>query len=104
MRQEAANRRPFPVSASKSSNTAISVAGMAKITDIVPVAHGASGALVDAQGGLALPLLDYEQVIEGDGYDQVAAPFQETFTPKMANGSWANGATGSQPVTKEVRS
>jgi sugar (pentulose or hexulose) kinase len=62
------------------------LAGMAKITDIVPVAHGAAGALVAADGSLALPLLDYEQVIEGDGYDQVAAPFQETFTPKMANG------------------
>src|ERR1700742_4285489 len=62
------------------------LARMAKITDIVPVAHGAACALVDAEGGLALPLLDYEQTIEGDGYDKVAAPFQETFTPKMANG------------------
>src|SRR5882724_6673253 len=60
--------------------------GMARITDIVPVAHGAAGALVDADGNLALPLLDYEQPIEGDGYDRVAAPFQETFTPRMANG------------------
>jgi sugar (pentulose or hexulose) kinase len=62
------------------------LAGMAQITDIVPVAHGAAGALVDGDGNLALPLLDYEQPIEGDGYDKVAAPFQETFTPKMANG------------------
>lgn len=62
------------------------LAGMAKITDIVPVAHGAACALVDADGGLALPLLDYEQPIENDGYEQVKAPFQETFTPKMANG------------------
>lgn len=62
------------------------LAGMAPITDIVPVAHGAACALVAADGSLALPLLDYEQPIENDGYDQVKAPFQETFTPKMANG------------------
>jgi sugar (pentulose or hexulose) kinase len=62
------------------------LAGMAPITDIVPVAHGAACALVAADGALALPLLDYEQPIENDGYDAVKAPFQETFTPKMANG------------------
>ena len=62
------------------------LAGMFKITDIVPVAHGAAGVLVDAEGGLALPMLDYEHPIQDDGYDQVAAPFSETFTPKMANG------------------
>ncbi|HVT53309.1 MAG TPA: hypothetical protein VHE77_17125 [Dongiaceae bacterium] len=62
------------------------LAGMARITDIVPVAHGAACALVDAEGDLALPLLDYEQPIENDDYEQVKAPFQETFTPTMANG------------------
>jgi len=62
------------------------LAGMARITDIVPVAHGAACALVASDGTLALPLLDYEQPIENDGYEEVKAPFQETFTPKMANG------------------
>jgi sugar (pentulose or hexulose) kinase len=62
------------------------LAAMAKVTDIVPVAHGAAGVLVDANGDLALPMLDYEHPIQDDGYDAVAAPFSETFTPKMANG------------------
>ena len=62
------------------------LAVMTEITDIVPVAHGAAGVLVDAEGGLALPMLDYEHPIHDDGYDAVAAPFSETFTPKMANG------------------
>src|SRR3954471_7581764 len=62
------------------------LASMAKITDIVPVAHGAAGVLVDAEGGLALPMLDYEQPIDEDEYGRVASPFAETFTPKMANG------------------
>ena len=62
------------------------LAAMAKITDIVPVAHGAAGVLVDGAGDLALPMLDYEHPIHDDGYDAVAAPFSETFTPKMANG------------------
>lgn len=62
------------------------LAGMAKISDIVVVAHGAAGALVDAQGNLALPLLDYEQPFEDPEFDKVAAPFSETYTPKMENG------------------
>src|SRR5262245_41724881 len=48
------------------------LAGMAKITDIVPVAHGAAGVLVDADGGLALPMLDYEHPIQDEDYDRVA--------------------------------
>ncbi len=45
------------------------LAAMAKITDIVPVAHGAAGVLVDATASLALPMLDYEHPIQDDGYD-----------------------------------
>jgi len=62
------------------------LAAMAKITDIVPVAHGAACVVVDAEGGLALPMLDYEHPINEDEYDRLAAPFSETYTPKMANG------------------
>ncbi|MBI2255611.1 MAG: hypothetical protein HYU58_13395 [Proteobacteria bacterium] len=58
----------------------------ARIGDIVVVAHGAAGALVDAAGALALPVLDYEMPIEGSGYDDVASPFTETFSPPMAGG------------------
>ena len=59
---------------------------MAPISDIVVVAHGAAGALVDAAGELALPMLDYEQPLDDPEFDRVAAPFAETYTPKMANG------------------
>src|SRR5581483_3267505 len=62
------------------------LAALAKISDIVVVAHGAAGALVDAAGSLALPILDYEQPIDDPAYDAAAAPFAETFTPPMANG------------------
>ena len=58
----------------------------AKIADIVVVAHGAAGALIDAEGGLALPILDYEHPLEDPEYDAVAAPFTETYAPPMANG------------------
>ncbi|WP_320502248.1 FGGY-family carbohydrate kinase [Dongia rigui] len=59
---------------------------VAAISDIVVVAHGAAGALVDAAGDLALPVLDYEMPIEGTAYDELAAPFSETFSPPMAGG------------------
>ena len=58
----------------------------ARITDIVPVAHGGACALVDAAGALALPILDYEFSIEDDDYDRVASPFSETFTPPLMGG------------------
>ncbi len=51
--------------------------------------HGASAALVDAQGDLALPILDYEH--DGpDGmaadYDAVRPPFAETGSPRLPGG------------------
>ena len=58
----------------------------ARITDIVPVAHGGACALVDAAGALALSILDYEFSIEDDDYDRVASPFSETFTPPLMGG------------------
>nr|WP_298685000.1 FGGY family carbohydrate kinase [uncultured Dongia sp.] len=62
------------------------LAAEAEITDIVVVAHGATAALVDAEGKLALPILDYEVPIEDSDYDRLASPFAETFSPAMAGG------------------
>jgi L-fuculokinase len=62
------------------------LAGEARISDIVVVAHGGECALVDAAGALALPILDYEFSIEDDDYDRVASPFSETFTPPLMGG------------------
>jgi sugar (pentulose or hexulose) kinase len=59
---------------------------LAVVSDIVVVAHGAAGALVDASGDLALPVLDYEMPIDGTAYDELASPFTETFSPPMAGG------------------
>lgn len=51
--------------------------------------HGATAALVDAQGELVLPVLDYE--FGGpdevrDGYEKVRPPFSETGSPKLPAG------------------
>ncbi|MGH6894419.1 MAG: FGGY-family carbohydrate kinase, partial [Dongiaceae bacterium] len=56
----------------------------ANITDIVPVAHGASVAIVDA-AGLVLPMLDYEQDISDfdDDYEKLARDFAETASPRL---------------------
>jgi sugar (pentulose or hexulose) kinase len=61
----------------------------AKIDAISVTAHGATGALVDAAGSLALPILDYEH----DGPDALAAdydaarpPFAESGTPPLPRG------------------
>jgi sugar (pentulose or hexulose) kinase len=63
-----------------------SLARSTHVTDIVVVAHGAACVLLDAEGGLALPILDYEAPIADPDYDRIASPFSETFTPPMANG------------------
>lgn len=62
------------------------LAAEAEITDIVVVAHGATAALVDGDGELALPILDYEASIHDPAYDRLASPFAETFSPQMAGG------------------
>ncbi len=54
---------------------------------IVPVTHGACAALVDADGELTLPVLDYEY----SGPEEAAAtydapPFDETGSPRMPGG------------------
>ncbi|MEX3007654.1 FGGY-family carbohydrate kinase [Hoeflea sp. TYP-13] len=51
--------------------------------------HGASGALLDAGGELALPVLDYEYdgpEIVAPLYDAIRPPFAETGSPRLAGG------------------
>jgi sugar (pentulose or hexulose) kinase len=59
----------------------------ANITDIVPVAHGASVAIID-DTGLVLPMLDYEQDISDfDGeYEQLARDYAATGSPRLPTG------------------
>ncbi|MBB3569245.1 FGGY-family carbohydrate kinase [Rhizobium sp. BK491] len=51
--------------------------------------HGASAVLLDADGGLALPVLDYEyaypQAIQ-EAYGQLRPAFAETFSPRLSGG------------------
>ncbi|HET9069082.1 MAG TPA: FGGY-family carbohydrate kinase [Amaricoccus sp.] len=56
---------------------------------IAVTAHGATAALVDAGGGLALPILDYEFAGPdelGRDYDAARAPFAETGSPRLPAG------------------
>jgi L-fuculokinase len=57
------------------------------ITDIVPVAHGASVAVID-EAGLVLPMLDYEQEISDFDaeYDRLARDFAATGSPRLPCG------------------
>ncbi|AZO71803.1 MULTISPECIES: FGGY-family carbohydrate kinase [unclassified Mesorhizobium] len=51
--------------------------------------HGATAVLVDAEGGLALPVLDYEFSGPDDfaeDYDLIRPPFVETGTPRLPAG------------------
>lgn len=59
----------------------------AAITDVVPVAHGASVAVVDGSG-LVLPMLDYELDISGFDaeYERLARDFAETGSPRLPCG------------------
>ena len=56
---------------------------------IAVTAHGATAALVDAAGGLALPVLDYEypgpDELAAD-YDAARPPFAETGSPRLPAG------------------
>ena len=60
-----------------------------RIDAISVTTHGATAALVDANGDLALPVLDYE-FAGPDGlraaYEQVRPPFAETGTPRLPIG------------------
>jgi len=57
------------------------------ITDIVPVAHGASVAVID-DAGLVLPMLDYELDISDfdTEYDRMARDFAATGSPRLPCG------------------
>ncbi|NTI44822.1 carbohydrate kinase [Agrobacterium rhizogenes] len=51
--------------------------------------HGASAVLLAADGGLALPVLDYEHVYPDavqQAYERLRPPFSETFSPKLSGG------------------
>lgn len=51
--------------------------------------HGASAALLDENGNLALPVLDYEHLYPQDiqsAYDALRPAFEETYSPKLAGG------------------
>ncbi|MCV3205756.1 FGGY-family carbohydrate kinase [Mesorhizobium sp. YC-39] len=60
-----------------------------RINAISITTHGATGVLVDAEGGLALPVLDYEfagpDTLAQD-YDAMRPPFAETGTPRLPAG------------------
>jgi sugar (pentulose or hexulose) kinase len=59
----------------------------AKITDIVPVAHGASVAIID-EAGLVMPMLDYQQEISDFDaeYEKLARDFAATASPRLPCG------------------
>jgi sugar (pentulose or hexulose) kinase len=51
--------------------------------------HGASAALLDEHGNLALPVLDYEHLYPDEinrAYEQLRPDFHETFSPRLSGG------------------
>jgi sugar (pentulose or hexulose) kinase len=65
------------------------LAGLAADWPIGAVAittHGATAALVDAGGGLALPILDYEHPLPTEAYDSVRPDFALTGSPRLGAG------------------
>ncbi len=59
-----------------------------QIREVIPITHGAAGALVDDRG-LLLPVMDYEfarvEEIEGE-YRPLRPPFEESFSPRLPAG------------------
>lgn len=56
---------------------------------VVVTTHGATAVLLDGQGNLALPVLDYEHAgpdALAAEYDAVRPPFEETGSPRLPNG------------------
>jgi sugar (pentulose or hexulose) kinase len=60
-------------------------ARQAAVSAIVPVTHGATAALVDAEG-LVLPVLDYEAALEGVDYGALRPQYAETYSPSLPAG------------------
>lgn len=63
-------------------------ASLFAIDTIVPVAHGAAGALVD-HTGLVLPVVDYEYAPDAEidtAYDRLRPSFDETASPRLPMG------------------
>lgn len=66
-----------------------SLAATQRVDAISITTHGASAALVDAAGGLALPILDYEHSGPEDlaaEYDTLRPDFAETGSPRLPGG------------------
>jgi L-fuculokinase len=59
--------------------------GIAHVSAIVPVTHGATAALVD-DDGLVLPVLDYEAALPGLDYAALRPPFAQTYSPLLPVG------------------
>ena len=60
-----------------------------RVDAISVTTHGASIALLDADGVLAAPILDYEHDLPADiaaSYDDIRPPFHETGSPRLAMG------------------
>jgi sugar (pentulose or hexulose) kinase len=69
-------------------DTLRSFARLAQVGAIVPVTHGATAALVDADG-LVLPVLDYESSLPEQidtQYGAVRPPFAQTYSPALPAG------------------
>jgi L-fuculokinase len=68
-------------------DTCRSFAALAHVSAIVPVTHGATAALVDADG-LVLPVLDYEAALPttASDYDRLRPSFAATLSPNLPLG------------------
>ncbi len=65
------------------------IAGKSSIDAISITTHGACFALVDANGGLAMPVMDYEDTAPDDldeDYRRIRPPFSETGSPRLPMG------------------
>ena len=68
--------------------TLATFAGLARISAIVPVTHGATAALVD-EDGLVLPILDYESTLPqalAAEYEQLRPAFADSLSPQLPCG------------------